>query len=618
MMHKKRWYFLLLWSLLGILFCTTLVLFSGYRFSLLSEHRGTQVLTKVQYSVNDIPQGELTLPKILKNMDAHTPVTLTAVLKPGPDSALMLRSVFSPAKLYLDDVLVAEAGQPSHYPSFLNDPPTVHTILHLPERPNTVTLRIELLSPTQRSELSLPVMYIGSEGALITRLFEGNAFSLWFAIIIIFFGVTMVFVAALTMHKTPGSQPFLWLGFFAAMSGIWVFGENDLVALLIPYPSLLYAMEYLGLFCLTLPLLRFVTLILTPQNRLSLNLTLALHCISIPIILLLQLTGKMDFTRSLYWIHIIAPFGFVVVAANSLWEYFRHRNLAAKRFTCAVVLLALFVLLEVLNYWLRLTPTFSVMFQLGMILFIAALAYESFCFLRAAMQAAAEKQKLEAEVANMGQLLNLQESQYKRIAQDTEMVKSMRHDMHHHLAAIGRLADREPPEAIRSYIENLQIRLADSLETQYCKNHIVNAVVGHYINLAQREGIATEVRLNIPENTGSVPAMDLCVILGNFLENAVEACQNVKESNKFLGVRSRIAEDTLSLVVTNSFSGTWQEENGSYHSLKRGGTVPGVGLASVAAICAKHRGITNYQARENIWKSSALVHMQAQNAEHNQ
>ncbi|HBQ87044.1 MAG TPA: hypothetical protein DD811_11300, partial [Syntrophomonas sp.] len=76
---------------------------------------------------------------------------------------------------------------------------------------------------------------------------------------------------------------------------------------------------------------------------------------------------------SLYWFHIIAPLGFVVFAGCLVWEHFRYRNPAAGRFAPAVILLAASTVLEVLNYWLRLTDVLTVFFQLGALAFVIAL-----------------------------------------------------------------------------------------------------------------------------------------------------------------------------------------------------------------------------------------------------
>jgi hypothetical protein len=67
-----------------------------------------------------------------------------------------------------------------------------------------------------------------------------------------------------------------------------------------------------------------------------------------------------------------------------------------------------------------------------------------------------------------------------------------------------------------------------------------------------------------------------------------------------------ILNDTLSIVVENSFDGAWSEKDGVYLSRKRSGG-EGTGLSSVRAICAGYEGMVKIDISSNTWKSSALV-----------
>jgi sensor histidine kinase regulating citrate/malate metabolism len=186
------------------------------------------------------------------------------------------------------------------------------------------------------------------------------------------------------------------------------------------------------------------------------------------------------------------------------------------------------------------------------------------------------------------------------------------------------LNDRETEKA-KSYVETLLDAMAPLVSGKniYCDNYAVNAVAAHYLGIAESDSIATDVRLNVPEDTGKVPAMDLCVIMGNFLENALEACRRMKHGDKvnlgaaeredrlggkFIRVRSLVESGTLSLVVENSFDGLWSEEGGVYLSRKTQARA-GVGLASVRTVCGNHGGLVQFEISENVWTSSAIVEL---------
>ena len=227
-----------------------------------------------------------------------------------------------------------------------------------------------------------------------------------------------------------------------------------------------------------------------------------------------------------------------------------------------------------------------------------------------ALHIASETSVIREQARMVERQLDMQREQFERITKAAEANKNMRHDLRHHLAVLGQLAEDENAAKIKGYVDELTGHAIATAEKTYCKNYAVNAVAAHYLGQAENEGITVEASFKVPEDTGAVPATDINVILGNFLENALEACRRMERGDRFIRVRSRIDGDTLSIVVTNSFNGVLCEENGVYLSCKeQGERRVGLGLSSVKAICEKHRGLVEYETTTDVWKSSALVHM---------
>ena len=105
------------------------------------------------------------------------------------------------------------------------------------------------------------------------------------------------------------------------------------------------------------------------------------------------------------------------------------------------------------------------------------------------------------------------------------------------------------------------------------------------------EGIKFEEKLQFPEKL-NFPIVELCGLVGNLLENAVEACQRQKDSNnRSIFVAGRLLNDQLTFVVDNTFDGKLRTSGKRYLSSKRTGF--GLGLASVQETVTRHGGVIN-------------------------
>jgi len=226
---------------------------------------------------------------------------------------------------------------------------------------------------------------------------------------------------------------------------------------------------------------------------------------------------------------------------------------------------------------------------------------------RAVREFKAEEHRVAALELIAESQLGFQREQYMQLMERVESVKYMRHDVRHHFAVISEYAQNENLAGIRGYMEGLEYGLSSSKGIKYCDNYAVNAIVTHYLGMAEGDGIEVTVKLNVPRVAGQVWDSELCVIVGNFLENAVAACANVAAGRRFIRLFSYIQDDALTFSMENSFDGEAKEHDGVFYSRKREGD--GIGLASVKAVAAKYGGVARFEARGRTFISSVYVDM---------
>ncbi|MDR0818920.1 MAG: GHKL domain-containing protein [Oscillospiraceae bacterium] len=224
------------------------------------------------------------------------------------------------------------------------------------------------------------------------------------------------------------------------------------------------------------------------------------------------------------------------------------------------------------------------------------------------LKIARDKARLEVDVTVMSRQLDLQRSEYRRMSEHIEYTKALRHDLRHQFAVLRDMSASGNSESLNAYIDELAGVIYAPAEKEYCKNIAVNSVVRYYLSAAERDGVNVNARLDIPEESGNVPAMDLCIVFGNLLENALEACRR-SNGDRFIRAIAKTQGKHLSVIIENSFDGTWSKQNGEYVSYKSDSVTTriGIGLSSVKAVCEKYDGMFVLAQDANVWRSSALV-----------
>lgn len=546
-------------------------------------------------------EGEpVVLPLTTGRLSPRTPLTLMAEIRPEDGDYLYFKTVYAPLRVYANGTLIFEYGQPGSYPAFLIDPPTKTALVPLPDTEGPVVLRMEYLSPAQRSSLALHPVLLGSSGAILRELVGQMGFSLFFAFVLLALGLLLFLIAlVLTRFEATGAA-FLWLGLFCVCVGCWVLGECNLTGVLMDAPVFLYLLAFLGLFTLAIPMLKFgcIVLRLRRESRRLLNgMALTLEACTGAAILL-QLFGIAAFSKTMYLFHVIVPLALCVFAMVLLRESVWYQNRMAQRFLVPTGALAVFALLEVGNYYLfRLPVQKSFFFQLGVMVFVVITGVIGGCFVRDAFL-------LRAQNGMMQRQVEIQREQYRLLLETEESRKKFRHSVKHHLAALRVLLVNGERDAALVDLNSMLDALSADVSGRLCGNPLVNATAMHYQAMARQAGAAVDIRLDIPEDTGRVPAGELCVIIGDMLENAAAACQGTEKP--FIKMRSRCADGILTVTLDNSFSSIRQNADGSFQSTREGG---GLGLRIIAALAEKHGGGSRFEAKDGVFYSSVYLRL---------
>lgn len=251
---------------------------------------------------------------------------------------------------------------------------------------------------------------------------------------------------------------------------------------------------------------------------------------------------------------------------------------------------------------LYLNRVFQVYILITTLMFVMlVLMYTVFYFIASALlKAGKDKEHIS--------VLEMQKKQYDAQQKYLEDTSRIRHDFKHSIIAIKTLADDGDIEELKSYLDNYIDTFPSRSPVRYCGNYALNALLCHFEEQAQECGITLRLRIDADDKTSPLSDDELCCIVGNILENAVNASLMLPENNDrriSLSVKADDASGNLYIVAENNFNGKVRCEGGHYYSTTKGGN--GIGLESVLFTAEKHGGTATFYHKGKVFCSDVVI-----------
>lgn len=231
------------------------------------------------------------------------------------------------------------------------------------------------------------------------------------------------------------------------------------------------------------------------------------------------------------------------------------------------------------------------------LLLILALFYSMFLMMANILN---KNKKLQQE--NL--FLSVQQERYENLRSAIEEARQARHDIRHHFIQLSAMAKDGDLEKIKKYLQNALDKIP-TLDYHFCENQSVDNVIGYYYALAQKEEIPFDARVDLPKEL-SVDEMDLCLILSNLLENALEASRKTAAAQQRISLEIYQHSASILLIrVENNFDGNIKEKDHLFHSTKRTGL--GVGTQSVRRTAEKNDGSCDFTYENGVFTAKIML-----------
>ena len=214
------------------------------------------------------------------------------------------------------------------------------------------------------------------------------------------------------------------------------------------------------------------------------------------------------------------------------------------------------------------------------------------CFIQTVLELIGSLARQDAEMQALALREKYAVENMEIMRQSQEETRRQRHELRHHMLALEEMLSQDQKERAADYVRSLRESTAALPSGFYSDNLVINAVAGHYLNLAKAKRIQVDTDIKT-EDILPLKDEDLCVLLTNILENALEACCAAREKQeRYIILKISANREHLALTCENSTDtpSILQEDN-VIPSSKSDAQEHGYGIPAIRRIVERYYGI---------------------------
>lgn len=184
-------------------------------------------------------------------------------------------------------------------------------------------------------------------------------------------------------------------------------------------------------------------------------------------------------------------------------------------------------------------------------------------------------------------------------------MRGWRHDYKNHIQVMRASLEMGNLTELGNYLGELTVDLNTVDTVIKTGNVMADAILNSKLALCKTKNIPYEVTASIPD-TCDISDVEICVIIGNLLDNAMEACEKIEDkAQRFIRVYIGVFKQQLYINVTNSMAGVPVKSGKAYKSSK--GENHGFGLMRVDRIADKYSGFVNRQFEDGVFGTEIML-----------
>ncbi len=199
------------------------------------------------------------------------------------------------------------------------------------------------------------------------------------------------------------------------------------------------------------------------------------------------------------------------------------------------------------------------------------------------------------------------ENQFEMMQNMQQTIKTIRHDIRNHLASVDSLIKRGQYEEAESYIQKTTGALDYAASVSSTGNTVLDAIINYKLSRLDPK-IKLRYEASVPKDL-SISPFDLTVILGNLIDNAVEAVEKVKEGDREISVTIKYDRGRLLIAIRNTYDGILTTNGQEVLTRKANASFHGIGLKHVREIVEKAQGVMDFSFDGHVFRVSVILYL---------
>lgn len=199
----------------------------------------------------------------------------------------------------------------------------------------------------------------------------------------------------------------------------------------------------------------------------------------------------------------------------------------------------------------------------------------------------------------------IMETHYRETETMYQEMRGWRHDFRNHLQLLKSYAQKGDLAAVQAYLAELEQDLSRVDPAVKTGNTMADAILNSKISLARSKGVPVRADARIPVKL-SISDLDLCVILGNLFDNAIEASVKLPESQRLIRLYMDMKGSQLYISFTNFAPGGKLTQAGGRFSTTKG-SGHGFGLLRIDSVVKRLGGYLRRASEEGAFTTEILL-----------